>query len=151
MGIVGWINTEEYAFDCMLRMERFQIRLMLENLDERTGAAMGTALKANPKTAWLFEHKCPELADKVRALAAHAPEELSPGQVREAEIAVLDAFEDFVIFHCKKPKTWPFMICTEIHTCNTATFHSITNRFKVFFCHFNGLYRHVLAKYYRRF
>ena len=98
MGIVGWINTEEYSFDCMLRMERFQIRLMLENLDERTGAAMGTALKANPKTAWLFEHKCPELADKVRALAAHAPEELSPGQVREAEIAVLDAFEDFVIY-----------------------------------------------------
>ena len=33
MGNLGWINTEGYAFDCMLRMERFQIRLMLENPD----------------------------------------------------------------------------------------------------------------------
>ena len=25
MGILGWIHPEEYSFDCMLRMERFQI------------------------------------------------------------------------------------------------------------------------------
>ena len=98
MGIVGWINTEEYAFDCMLRMERFQIRLMRENLDERTAAAMGTALKANPKVAWLFAGKCPEMAGKVQALLAQAPEGPAPGQVRAAEVAVMDAFEDFVIY-----------------------------------------------------
>ena len=57
MGNIGWINTENYSFDCMLRMERFQIRLMLENLYDGAEAAMGAALKANPKTAWLFAHK----------------------------------------------------------------------------------------------
>jgi len=35
MGNLGWINTENYSFDCMLRMERFQIMLMLEYLNKR--------------------------------------------------------------------------------------------------------------------
>ena len=97
-GIVGWIDLEDYDFDCMLRMERFQIRLMLENLDKETGDAMAAALKANPKAAWLFEHNCPEMAEQVRALAARAPENLSPEEARAAELAVLCAFEDFVIY-----------------------------------------------------
>ena len=98
MGILGWIHPEDYNFDCMLRMERFQIRLMLENPDGETKAAMAAALKANPKVAELFERKCPETAEKVRALVAQAPENLSPGQIREAEVTMLGAFEDFVIY-----------------------------------------------------
>ena len=54
MGNLGWINTENYSFDCMLRMERFQIGLMMEYLNGKTEAAMATALKANPKVAWVF-------------------------------------------------------------------------------------------------
>lgn len=98
MGILGWINPEDYSFDCMLRMERFQIRLMLENLEGETAAAMAVALKANPKTAWLFEQKCPEEAEKIRALVSGAPEGLAPEQIRAAEVTVLGAFEDFVIY-----------------------------------------------------
>ena len=98
MGNIGWINTENYAFDCMLRMERFQIRLMLECLSEETEGAMAAALKANPKTAWLFAHKCQEMAERVKALTAQAPDHLTPDQVRAAEIRVMDAFEDFVIY-----------------------------------------------------
>ncbi|MBR2660082.1 MAG: class I SAM-dependent methyltransferase [Clostridiales bacterium] len=98
MGILGWMNPEDYAFDVMLRMERFQIRLMLENLGGGTETAMAAALKANPKVAWVFEHKCPEMAETVRALIARAPEGLSPEQVREAEVGILGAFEDFVIY-----------------------------------------------------
>ena len=89
MGNIGWINTENYSFDCMLRMERFQIRLMLENLDEETEAAMAAALKANPKTAWLFAQKCPEMAERVKTLIAQAPDNLPPDQVRAAERAHL--------------------------------------------------------------
>ena len=98
MGIIGWIHPEEYSFDCMLRMERFQIRLMLENPDDATADAMAVALNANPKAAWLFEHKCPEMAGKIRALMAQVPEGLTPEQIREAEITVLGAYEDFVIY-----------------------------------------------------
>ncbi len=98
MGNIGWINTENYSFNCMLRMERFQIRLMFEYLNEETEGAMAIALKANPKTAWLFGQKCPELADKLKALIARAPESYTPEQVRTAEIRVMDEFEDFVIY-----------------------------------------------------
>ena len=98
MGILGWINPEEYSFDCMLRMERFQIRLMMEYLEGETETSMAAALKANPKAAWLFEHKCPELAEKIRTLIAQAPEGLTAEQVRDAEVAVLGAFEDFVVY-----------------------------------------------------
>ncbi len=98
MGNIGWINTENYSFDCMLRMERFQIRLMLENLYGEAEPAMAAALKTNPKVAWLFEHKCPEMTDRVKMLAGQAPDGLTPEQVRAAEIRVLDEFEDFVIY-----------------------------------------------------
>ena len=95
---IGWIDPSDYSFDCMLRMERFQIRLMLENLDEEGRPAMAAALSANPKVAWLFWQKCPEKAETVDALVASAPDSLTPGQVRAAEAAVLGWFEDFVIY-----------------------------------------------------
>ena len=98
MGNLGWINTENYSFDCMLRMERFQIRLMLENMNCETEAAMAIALKANPKVAWLFEHKCPELAEKVKSLTAHAEDNPLQEASRAAEVRVMDEFEDFVIY-----------------------------------------------------
>lgn len=98
MGNIGWINTEGYSFDCMLRMERFQIRLMLENLYDGTEPAMSAALKANPKVAWLFGQRCPEMTGKIAALTTQAPEGMTPEQVRAAEIRVLDEFEDFVIY-----------------------------------------------------
>nr|AHF25506.1 methyltransferase type 11 [uncultured bacterium Contigcl_7] len=98
MWSLGWINPEDYSFDCMLQMERFQIRLMLEYLEEDGCAAMAAALKGNPKVAWYFARKCPEEAGKVAELAASAPEGLSPKQVREAETKVLGGFEDFVIY-----------------------------------------------------
>ena len=65
---IGWIDPNDYSFDCMLRMERFQIRLMLENLDEEGRPAMAAALSANPKVAWLFRQKCPEKAETVEDL-----------------------------------------------------------------------------------
>ena len=53
MGILGWMNPEDYSFDCMLRMERFQIRYILGNPDEAGKKALAMALKANPKVAVL--------------------------------------------------------------------------------------------------
>ncbi len=98
MGSLGWIESEKYPFDCMLRMERFQIRLMLEALGTEESAAMGIALKANPKVAWLFSQKCPERADTVAALVSSVPDGLSREQIRAAEAEILGMFEDFVIY-----------------------------------------------------
>ena len=94
---IGWIEPEDYSFDCMLRMERFQIRMMLESLDEEGRAAMGIALRANPKVAWYFAHKCPEMAETAAALVKKAPD-VPAEEIRAAEVCILGGFEDFVIY-----------------------------------------------------
>ena len=95
-GILGWMNPEDYSFDSMLRMERFQIRWIMEDPNAETELAI--ALKANPKVAWYFMQKCPEMADRVRALVQKAPEGLSAEQIRAAEVRALGEYEDFVIY-----------------------------------------------------
>ena len=98
MGILGWMNPEDYSFDCMLRMERFQIRYILGNPDEAGKKALAMALKANPKVAGLFMSKCPEMAETVKALTAQASAELTPEEIRTAEVQVIGDYEDFVIY-----------------------------------------------------
>ena len=98
MGILGWMNPEDYSFDCMLRMERFQIRYILGNSDEAGKKALAMALKANPKVAGLFMSKCPEMAETVKTLTAQAPAELTPEEIRTAEVQVIGDYEDFVIY-----------------------------------------------------
>lgn len=98
MGILGWMNPEDYSFDCMLRMERFQIRYILGNQDEAGKKALAMALKANPKVAGLFMSKCPEMAETVKTLTAQAPAELTPEEIRTAEVQVIGDYEDFVIY-----------------------------------------------------
>ncbi|MGI6174042.1 MAG: class I SAM-dependent methyltransferase [Christensenellales bacterium] len=95
---LGWIEPEEYSFECMLHMERFQIKMMLEDTDEDAHAAMAIALKGNPIVARYFARKCPEMADTVAARIASAPDGLSPERVRAAEVCILGGYEDFVIY-----------------------------------------------------
>ena len=45
---LGWIDPNEYSFDCMLFMEPFQIALRLVILDAQDRSVMAAALKANP-------------------------------------------------------------------------------------------------------
>jgi len=98
MGILGWMNPEDYSFDCMLQMERFQIRYILGNQDEAGRKALATALKANPKVAGFFMSKCPEMAGTVKTLTAQAPENLTPEEIRKAEVQVIGDYEDFAIY-----------------------------------------------------
>ena len=98
MGILGWMNPEDYSFDCMLRMERFQIRYILGNPDEAGKKALAMALKANPKVAGLFMSKCPEMAETVKTLTAQVPAELTPEEIRTAEVQVIGEYEDFVSY-----------------------------------------------------
>ena len=98
MGILGWMNPEDDSCDCMLRMERFQIRYILGNPDEAGKKALAMALKANPKVAGLFMSKCPEMAETVKTLTAQIPAELTPEEIRTAEVQVIGDYEDFVIY-----------------------------------------------------
>ena len=100
---LGWINPEDFSFNCFLLMDRFQIRMMMKSGGWRNKKAewrysMGVALKANPAVQWYFEHKCPECASIVSEIMAEAPTVTDIEEIRKAEIYLLLSVEDFVIY-----------------------------------------------------
>ena len=76
---LGWIDPADYSFDCMLRMERFQIRMMLESLDEGERPVMAAALKAaeseRDAAAAVYAEEDPESAGNV-AIRKQVTEEM---------------------------------------------------------------------------
>ena len=101
MGL-GWINPEDYSFNCFLLMERFQIHLMMNsggwrNNKEEWRYSMGVALNSNPAVKWYFEHRCPESSDVINRITSEAPQITDTEQIRKAEIYALASVEDFVI------------------------------------------------------
>lgn len=97
MSRLNWINPEDYTFDHMLLLERFQLRWILSIPMKDYQRDMGIALKHNPKVAWYFVHRCPEHAETVQALIAAAAE-TNAAETREAELRLINMFEDFVLF-----------------------------------------------------
>ena len=99
---LNWINPGEYSFQTFLLLERFQIRLMMEwggwhSDKDEWRRCMGIALRANPAIRWYLEHRCPECAPLVSALASGAPA-AGPEEVRNAEAYALMCVEDFTVY-----------------------------------------------------
>lgn len=112
---LNWIDVHDFPFDTLVLFERFQIRLLCENLgNSRFRQALGTALRAHPHVAWYLSHRCPERADAIAQAMAASPEATDPFTLRECEIEVLAALEDFVIYtrpelmdtHCDFLRGW---------------------------------------------
>lgn len=96
---LNWIRVEDYPFECLLMMERFQIRLMLDIEDPDYLASLGMALNAHPAVKWYMEHKCPERAARVERICfICADQSADAGYVRAAELRVLSRIEDFVMY-----------------------------------------------------
>ncbi len=97
MSRLNWINPEEYSFNCMLFMERFQIRYILGINEPRYRLDMGLALKYNPTVAWYFSQRCPEHTATIHELVARAPE-ADMNTIHACEQRIISNFEDFVIY-----------------------------------------------------
>ena len=95
---LGWLKPEEYSFNSLLLLERFQLRYTLGREKPEFAEAMGIALAANPVVAWYIARRCPECAHIVERLAAGAPKDVSAEELRRAEVFVLASMEDFVIY-----------------------------------------------------
>jgi len=98
MGL-GWINPEEYSFNSLLLLERFQIRMIFwTGRDGEWRRNMGIALNANPAVKWYLKRRCPERAALVDEIAAQAPAVTDAHEIRRAEVYVLAGMEDFLIY-----------------------------------------------------
>ena len=100
---LGWINPEDYSFNSFLLLERFQIRLLMNLISQRTDrtewrSSMGVALNANPVVKAYFVVRCPECAVLINEITDGEPTSVDSVDVRRAEIYCLASMEDFTIY-----------------------------------------------------
>ncbi len=93
---LNWIDVNDYDFNCILLMERFQLNYLCGwGKDIRN--EMGIALKAHSAVKWYIAHLLPDHAVLLEQLTASAPE-VSAEELRRCECAVLAWMEDFVTY-----------------------------------------------------
>lgn len=97
---LNWIKAEEFSVNSFLLMERFQIRYICSSASgwEALKTNLGIALYYNPVVKWYFVHKCPECKHIVDEITGNAPVGLDKDVVRQAEVFVIQAVEDFVVY-----------------------------------------------------
>ena len=112
---LNWIDVRDFPFDSLLLLERFQIPwLCCGTADEDFRRAFGIALRGHPHVAWYLSRRCPECKDAIAQAIAAAPETVDAAALRECEVIVLAAVEDFVIYtrpelmdsHCDFLRGW---------------------------------------------
>ena len=97
MGL-DWLDVSDLSFNTLLLLEREQLAWLPGWLPE---PELAVALAANPAVAWYLRHKNPDLLPWVDAVLAR-PEagrtDLSRGEVRAAEVAILTSLNDLVVY-----------------------------------------------------
>ncbi len=93
---LNWIDVNEYDFNCLLLMERFQLNYLCA-WGKDVHAELGIALKAHPAVKWYIAHLLPEHAALLDQLPASAPS-AADDELRRCECAVMAWMEDFVTY-----------------------------------------------------
>lgn len=93
---LNWINVNDYDFNCILLMERFQLNYLC-GWGKDIHPELGIALKAHPAVKWYIAHLLPEHASLLEKLAKDAPN-ASPDELRHCECTVMAWIEDFVTY-----------------------------------------------------
>ncbi len=93
---LDWINVNDYAFNCLLLMERFQLNYLC-SWGQDIHDKLGIALKQHPAVKWYIAHLLPDYAELLDKLAMDAPN-VVPEELRRCECTVLAWMEDFVTY-----------------------------------------------------
>ena len=70
---LNWINVNDYDFNCILLMERFQLNYLC-GWGRDIHAELGICLRAHPAVKWYIAHLLPEHAALLDKLAEDAPD-----------------------------------------------------------------------------
>jgi len=95
---LGWINPEDYSFNCFLLLERFQLQMMFGSNDAQWKRNIGIALNANPAVMWYLKNRCPECTSVIDQLVKDAPVVNDKDAIRKAEVYLIAGAEDWVIY-----------------------------------------------------
>lgn len=90
---LNWIDVTELDFHVLLLLEREQISWLPGWVDEEP---LSVALHANPRVAWFFKQKCPEVRLWVEHILSM---DTNTGlDVRESEIEVMNTINDLLVY-----------------------------------------------------
>ena len=95
MAGLGWLDTSNISFNALLLLEPFHAVYLAERSPD---AAMGTALITNPTVAWYLAQIHPPIQPYIVGCQALADTDPTPVAVRQAECAVLDTMQDWLIY-----------------------------------------------------
>lgn len=95
MSGLGWFDVTKLDFNALLLLEPLQLEYLATlSPDEK----MGTALQAHPAVQWYFRQIHPPIADYIKACLTLAKTNPSPDEVREAEVAVMNGMQDWLVY-----------------------------------------------------
>ena len=94
---VNWMDVSRLSFNTLLLLERVQLSWFPGWVPEQD---LAIALRASPAVEWYLRHKCPELCAWLDGVMrkVHGPPQASAEELRAAEIAVLRAIDDLVVY-----------------------------------------------------
>jgi hypothetical protein len=92
---LGWLDVSNLDFNVLLLLEPLHAAYLAQRQPD---AAMGTALAAHPAVCWYLAHLHPPIQPYLERCVALANANPTPGEVRQAELAVLDSMHDWLIY-----------------------------------------------------
>jgi len=95
MPSLGWLDVTDISFNALLLLDPLHVRYISER---QPSELMGTALAANPAVQWYLVQTYPPIANYVDSCLALAPPFTIQQACREAEVAVLDSMQDWLIY-----------------------------------------------------
>ena len=104
---LNWIDASDYTMDCFLLFDRWALRWIFSDCsaydwypvrDRDYKLDMAKALRRYPHVDWYVRQKAPECAPFLDELRAIPGEDWTARELREAETAILQAHESFVVY-----------------------------------------------------
>jgi len=92
---LGWLDVTDIDFNALLLFEPLHVEYLAQQQPDKE---MGTGLSANPAVAWYLKQTYPPITAYINNCLAMAAANPSPQQIRQAEIAVLNRVQDWLIY-----------------------------------------------------
>ena len=94
---LNWMDVSNVSFTAVTLLEEVQLSWLPGWLPQ---AELGMALRTNPAVVWFMRHKCPALNDWLDGVMAAAQTQPIgyPAEIRAAEMKVLQAMEDLLVY-----------------------------------------------------
>ncbi len=95
MSGLNWLDVTEIDFNALLLLEPLHAAYLAQRQPD---AAMGTALAAHPAVGWYLARIHPPITPYLEGCLALGESDATPQALREAERAVLDSIQDWLIY-----------------------------------------------------